>query len=91
MNRQPTRTDLVEAYEAEVYRLVSLSVDAKTDARAYRDLADFISTFPAGTPFHQVAAEELSKVSHNQARLLAMQADELERQAKALKEAGCPE
>lgn len=91
MNRQPTRTDLVEAHEAEVHRLVSLSVDAKTDARAYRDLGDFITTFPAATPFHNVAAGELSKLAHTQARNLAAQADELACHALSLRERGCPE
>lgn len=81
MNRQPTRTDLVEAHEAEVHRLISAAVDAKTNARAYRDLADFISTFPPATPFHHIAAGELSDLAHTQARNLAAQADELDTQA----------
>lgn len=86
--RTPTRTDLVEAHEAEVHRLVSLSVDAKTDARAYRDLGDFINTFPPATPFHKVAAGELADMAHNQARLRTLQADELASKADELKQKG---
>ena len=86
--RTPTRTDLVEAHEEEVQRLVARSVDAKTDARAYRDLGDFISSFPPATPFHAVAASELAKVAHNHARNLTSQADELSRQADELRARG---
>lgn len=88
MSRQPTRTDLVEANEAEVRRLEDLSTDVKTEARAYRDLSELISTFPPSTPFHVAAAEELSKIASEHSDRLVMYSDEVARQAAELRERG---
>lgn len=61
----------------EVRRLTGLVNDVRTNAQAYRELGDFIHTFPQPTPFHSVAAREMSTLAHTQARNLESHAEEL--------------
>ena len=84
MSRTPTRTDQVEALDAEEARLVSLSVDARTAARAFRNVGDAIAALPSEGPFHEFAKSELSTLAHSKARECADQSDKLDNKARAI-------
>lgn len=59
MNRQPSRTDLVEAHEQKIFALQAKAIDAKTLSRAYADLADAIKTLPTRGDLWDVAKADI--------------------------------
>lgn len=63
MDRTPTRTEIVEAFEAKINQLNQLGYDALTLARSYGDLAEEIMKLPSRGNQFDVAKRELAAYS----------------------------
>lgn len=90
MNRQPTRTDLVEAHQAELAAMAICGVDARTKARAFSDLADTLTELPTKGELWDVARAELVDEARSLSNIQVQYAIGYAEHIEELKERGIP-